>query len=325
MELWTVKSDVVVTCDEKGYITPENLNFDHCTFINVHSINDFKEALTKCVKKESVGKITLQSSYILELPADSFDNFTSLMELDANGLSMTKITEAFKSPERGHPFEKIDMYNNSLTYIDELTFQTLETLKILNLEFNHIESIHEKAFEKTKLNQLILSNNRLQNIIFLNHIPKIIDLDLSFNNIGGHLHRANTFSNLNTLKKLNLSSIGFSRIPVFGLFSPLLNLENLDLSKNGIKNLNIIALYSMSNLRYLDLSNNKIRDIHHVLKFKHVFPEIERIDLSGNEILCHQLVDYFLVIENVNTKIVSKAVDYDRPNVKGVRCLMTNI
>lgn len=333
MALWTVNSDVEVSCRDR-YEYTSNSYIYRCKFSNINSLDDFKKALEKCVHKEKVKTLTFKSSNLPEILGSSFNEFTSLLELDASGLGLknvSKISINSKLPDYdgdddaddhspSSPDSKIDLSNNSLTTIDELTFFGLKKLSTLNLGFNQIESIHDTAFYQLELYELLLNNNNLKNIHFIDSFFQVKELDLSYNNIGNL--GGNLFSRRNSLKKLNLSSTGINQT-TYGLFSPLLVLENLDLSKNHLPIFYIHHFYGMENVRRLDMSNNHISTIQHVTRFKHVFPQLERLILSGNEIPCLSLIEYFFAIESKETKIIAghKQEDYVRPNIKGVNCL----
>lgn len=154
----------------------------------------------------------------------------------------------------------------------------VETLKFIN---NGIKTYWPDPFSDTPtLKRLSLSQNDLVEVtpdLFTN-IDYLEELDLSYNKLQNF--NPFDFKHLKHLKRLNLQSNQIKKIPVEAL-QPLVALEDLDLSKNGIYDLILPKdTNALSGLKRLSLSGNRIRSI-----VKSSFPvdnNIELLDLSNN-------------------------------------------
>lgn len=376
-----VKSEENVVCSY------DNRSYGQCIITNVESIEEFKKTIEDLKKlydrwQTFVNNIEIRSSNFIELPAGSFDNFTSLRDISARNTGLVKISTEFKTPRTSERSSlDIDFSCNHLKEIDEHTFRHVKTIKSLNLTFNQIVHIHDKAFDGVQIEQLLLSDNFIKSIEFVNQISILRLFSVSRNNVekfncvnhesvqiiaeenfnmkdilltncGAHVnfHRCpslsniqikndnismslnlsdcnlqkrkeiNTFTQFQHLKILNLSSTGISEIS-FGLLSSNYNLEKLEISSNDFSYvLDIFNFFPMRNLRFLDISDNRIEYIKNVEKFQQVFPRIDSVDLQDNRFNCSGLVTYFMLIEREGTKIVSKRREIDHKNIRGIKC-----
>lgn len=100
---------------------------------------------------------------------------------------------------------------NEISRIDDpMTFINLDSLEILNLANNFIESIHESVFKTAKnLKAIILKNNRIKELpdTLFQNMNKLVNIDLSHNLI--EFVPVNAFRGSST-KNLNLSDNRFS-------------------------------------------------------------------------------------------------------------------
>ncbi|CAH2037058.1 unnamed protein product, partial [Iphiclides podalirius] len=157
----------------------------------------------------------------------------------------------------------------------------VETLRFSN---NAIKTYWPDPFSDVpNLKRLSFSQNELVEItpdLFTN-IESLEELDLSYNKLA-NLNPLD-FTLLRGLKRLNLQSNLLKKIPV-GALEPMLVLEDLDLSKNGIYDVLLRRVESepFKVVKRLSLSGNRIRSVT-----KESFPvnnSIELLDLSNNVI-----------------------------------------
>ncbi|NXU54902.1 TLR3 protein, partial [Turnix velox] len=174
-----------------------------------------------------------------------------------------------------------------LLHIDKLTFQGLQetNLTILNLSQNSLSSVEDDSFQwLSRLRDLNLKNTNirissrlfyglssLKNLNLMNSVTGKIE-DFSFhwlkdleylimdnNNFPGIT--ANTFTGLNNLKYLSLSYCNFNLQRITNkTFSSLANsrLQVLNLTKTRISTIGSGAFSSLGHLRVLDLGLNEI-------------------------------------------------------------------
>ncbi|XP_026728988.1 leucine-rich repeat-containing G-protein coupled receptor 5-like [Trichoplusia ni] len=155
----------------------------------------------------------------------------------------------------------------------------VETLKFTN---NIIKAYWPDPFsEVPNLKILSFSHNDLTAItpdLFTN-IEGLEELDLSYNKLSDF--NPIDFKQLRHLKRLNLQSNNLKRVPLDAL-QPMVALEDLDLSKNGIFDLLLQRneVENLARLKRLNLNDNRIRSIT-----KDTFPannSLELLVLSNN-------------------------------------------
>lgn len=136
----------------------------------------------------------------------------------------------------------------------------IETLRFSN---NAIKTYWPDPFsEVPNLKRLSFSQNELAEItpdLFTN-IDGLEELDLSYNKLA-NLNPLD-FKSLHNVKRLNLQSNLLKKIPV-GALEPMVLLEDLDLSKNGIYDLLLRRIESepFKVVKRLSLSANRIRSV----------------------------------------------------------------
>uniref|UniRef100_UPI00398EE0AA toll-like receptor 7 n=1 Tax=Pristiophorus japonicus TaxID=55135 RepID=UPI00398EE0AA len=191
------------------------------------------------------------------------NDFTDLVELEILDLS-GNCPRCYNAPFPCQPCPApgyIDIPLNA--------FQTLNKLKILRLHSNSLTVVPSSWFQNTSnLQMLDLSQNFLQKEIalatFLKHLPKLEEIDLSFNYelklYAKHLNLSNSFSNLESLQSLRIRGYVFNDLRGRQL-NPLLGLRKLkllDLGTNFIKVADLQVFTKFRALQVINLSENKI-------------------------------------------------------------------
>ncbi|CAM4415090.1 unnamed protein product [Caretta caretta] len=194
-----------------------------------------------------------------------------VQEHDLNDLYNLEILDLSGNCPRCYnaPFPCTPCPNNAPIWIHHKAFDALKELKILRLHSNSLHNVPSSWFKNTKnLKVLDLSQNFLAKEIgeacFLNFIPNLVELDLSFNFelqvYSSFLNLSKTFSSLTHLEILRVKGYVFRELSQENL-RPLLHLRNLtvlDLGTNFIKLANLSMFKKFPSLKMIDLSVNKI-------------------------------------------------------------------
>ena len=164
---------------------------------------------------------------------------------------------------------------------------TLYNLKYLALDGNRIENLCNQYCHHswlslnnmTKLKHLSLSGNQISEIESDSFVEtsNLINLDLSDNKIT--TIRRDTLRPLTMLQVLSLSGNQFITLPDF---SPLSNIQQLNLDRNNLLRIPAGTFSNFSVLKNLSLSDNKISNVE-----KHAFfnlISLEELYLSNNKI-----------------------------------------
>lgn len=178
-------------------------------------------------------------------------------------------------------FEKLNYLRLMNTHIGKhfLRFQFPDSLEILSLEVNQIESIDQVKFPKSLVN-LGIGSNKIK-VVYKPKFPPTIKtihftennisrVDLSTNHIGQPLQiktlylNYNKISNLKNVKiPLNLVILNFDNCHIQTLLDIEFGktIEELSFSGCDIKELKNITFENESRLKYLCLSGNQLRSI----------------------------------------------------------------
>ncbi|XP_016918416.2 leucine-rich repeat-containing G-protein coupled receptor 4-like [Apis cerana] len=187
--------------------------------------------------------IHLENNMIQELIADDFRNVESLY-LDKNPLRNLWFNAKYTNL-------KILSLSNSLHNID-ITEINIPSLKTLDLSQNQISFIHEQMFKNIPfLEDLILSENKLLKFPNLFYLSNLKTLSLAYNLIS----EIKNINQLNSLKILNLQGNQINNIDKMA-FLMLTELEFLDLSENKLQLLPLDWHDNLSKLKYLNLESN---------------------------------------------------------------------
>ncbi|GBM17852.1 Protein toll [Araneus ventricosus] len=208
-------------------------------------------------------------------------SFGNLYNLKALNLSFNEIsiitTDTFAGLTN---IEYLYLMNNKLVSVDENTFALNVMLKSLDLSANPLHVLPERLLHNlVNLAEFFCSECNLtkipQNLFF--NSTELTDIDFSDNEI--EIIPVKTFERQTLLSNVNLNYNKFTAIPDFENKSRLLVLH---LYQNELLSINPNLSKGAPNLRYLNVSENKIQYLSddHV---KH-FTDLEIFDLSKNEI-----------------------------------------
>lgn len=164
--------------------------------------------------------------------------------------------------------------NNTSISIHPKAFDSLRQLKILRLHSTSLQKVDSNWFRNTiNLEVLDLSQNYLATEIkhadFLMFLPKLIQLDLSFNfnlrEYPTYLNLSKNFSNLSNLQVLRIRGYVFKELDHMALLKliHLKNLSVLDFGTNFIRNVNLTMFSQFPALKIINFSFNKISPLSH--------------------------------------------------------------
>ncbi|XP_015283171.1 PREDICTED: toll-like receptor 7 [Gekko japonicus] len=190
---------------------------------------------------------------------------------DLNYLHNLEVLDLSGNCPRCHnaPYPCEPCANNKSLLISPTAFASLKQLKFLRLHSTSLHHVNPKWFENTRnLERLDLSQNYLAKEIeeakFLNFLPNLLDLDLSFNyelqEYPTYLNLPRTFSNLTKLKYLRLRGYVFKtlNLDTVQYLRNLINLTELDFGTNFIRNADFNMFKDFPALQIINLSFNKI-------------------------------------------------------------------
>ena len=263
-----VLDDSVFRGQDGGFLhhTPHlqllNLSFNNISNIsNLFSSTPYSEDLD------------LSSNDIKQIPSGTFDAL--------NMLQLLNLSRAVSSGSLSglQQLNILDLTGCHLSTIPDEIFQETRELTHLYLARNHLTHFAKSIGSLSGLQLLQLNENRLATIERndFSQLASLTSLFMKYNEIKyipkGWLQRSPNVQEIymegNRIEEIEL-----------GAFAGLRNLEILDLSKNNITDLSIV-LYSLPNLQYIFLNNNKITSINRF----HFPPSTKVLFLQFNKIV----------------------------------------
>uniref|UniRef100_A0A3Q1BK86 EGF-like domain-containing protein n=2 Tax=Amphiprion ocellaris TaxID=80972 RepID=A0A3Q1BK86_AMPOC len=223
--------------------------------------------------------IATQNLYIFQngIVTLSQDDFNGLMELELLDLSQNELAEIPDGVfEMLSKLKNLDLSSNHITHISKDSFSGLVQLERLYLHANRIQSIHLEAFDGLEmLLELKLQGNQLTSLPSL-HFPRLLLLDLSYNNIPtlgpSDLHTPH-------LEALKVASLGLTSVDE-DLIASLKNLHELDISLNQLAEVpQALKQDSLKGLIRLILAANPLGELR-VEDFQKL-TGLQELDLSG--------------------------------------------
>ena len=208
-------------------------------------------------------ELHLIDSNIKVIRSNAFYHVPSVSRLDLSGNKITRIeVDAFR--EIGKSLLYLKMSHALHIYeLPNIPFQTLTSLRVLDLSDNHIRSVPLDTFHKmNQLEKLHLQDNEIKSFktgtFHSQANPRLQVLDLSFNHIEEIQYDMFRFESLevlhlddNRIKKMEARS-----------FVEMRNLKCLTLEGNKISNLEDETFQNLHSLRWLNLAYNKLSNLN---------------------------------------------------------------
>lgn len=204
--------------------------------------------------------------------------------------------------ELGAELDELDLIGWNLNGFTLNRNKQIIGLSICTSKIENLNRIIYQLRALKSLTELILNNNRLDDISILSELKSLTGLSLNNNNISD----ISSLKDLKNLTELNLSS---NRINNISSLRELKNLTELFLDDNQISD--ISSLKELMNLVKLNLSNNQIKDIS---------PLSELYDLKYLIIVSNQLGDIFPLKELKNLLELNLSHNQIK-DISSLRCL----
>ncbi|KAK2715255.1 toll-like receptor 6 [Artemia franciscana] len=231
-----------------------------------------------------IESIDLSRNQLSSLPSSLFENFKNLQEVNLSNNMIVAVPSKLLSKQdkllaldlshnqlTSHWLQQdclkglfqlviLKLSNNKLTHVDSQLFSDLQSLQILHLDNNLIESLPNSAFSSLiNLHTLSISNNKLARLDAraLLGLPLLTSLYLDRNGLS-YIH-PNAFRNLTNLQELSFSGNALKEVP--SALRDLNRLKTLDLADNSIEELKNGSFPGISGLFAMKLSGNRIRSI----------------------------------------------------------------
>ncbi|CAH1265223.1 TLR7 [Branchiostoma lanceolatum] len=200
---------------------------------------------------------------------DSLEAIKGLRDLKALSLRSVQAIRANSFTAFSY-LQRLRLSEGSLETLPDRAFSGLSSLTHLNMHDNHISTLPLGAFEGlSSLDHLDLSKNRLETSEA--QLPETLDyLDLSHNNLNNdvsswHLRRCSNpisfnFEGVKSVRYLNMS---YNKLAFVDIACYPGSVVVLDLQHNGIYyvgGIDINPVFVINSLKYLDLSNNVIKN-----------------------------------------------------------------
>ncbi|XP_078088551.1 toll-like receptor 7 [Mustelus asterias] len=209
---------------------------------------------------ETLSSLYLRKNRIQTINQEDFHHLSDLEFLDLTG----NCPRCYNAP---YPCEPCPG-NNSI-HIHPYAFQKLPKLQTLILSSNCLRKIQSSWFQNfTSLKVLHLELNFLVGEIatgdFLNYLPRLEELDLSFNykitSYADQIVLSRNFIKLVSLRQLRIEGYVFKELKSQDL-APLYRLSNLtvlNLATNFIKQVDLTIFKHLPSLKVINLSENRI-------------------------------------------------------------------
>ncbi|CRH03828.1 leucine-rich repeat protein [Plasmodium relictum] len=182
-----------------------------------------------------------------------------------------------------HTYIKIINLSNLYMPLNFLDFSGFENLKILNLSNNGIENLNDLKLPK-ELKVLNVKNNKLSSIEFLSEFLEIEKIVLDNNEL-------KNINKINLLKKLKILRCSHNKITNLPLFQNL-NLMEINIHNNLIKDItHLILIKNKKSLISINIYNNKINFLNLDIYLIHIFPNL--LILNNNYVEKKQNIEKF--------------------------------
>lgn len=275
---------------------------------NGHERAQVEDILSKCQEKDrnQVFEVDLHACKLTRIV--KCHNFPKLRILD---VSCNQI-EVIRALDKNLELKELKLYSNRITRIEGLEkltelcslqlqdnklsklgngLQNCKKLRSLRVDCNEILSISISEIAPcSKLTYLNISQNRLNDISFLNCLPLLEDCSVSGNKV-------DKIPDLGRCKRLHELDLSYNKITRISGIKSLTVVSVIQLEHNEIKNLDVSGV--VKSLEELYIAGNRLTNVK---KLPALFPSLEVLDISSNAVenleeLCQTLHNCTMIRE----------------------------
>lgn len=294
---------------------------------------------------EQLKDLKLSGNLLREIPDELFYPLKNLeiINMESNDLEHLHKKTFLKNEK----IKTIKLYKNNLLEFniqvahDSLCFINVDNNSInhFQLQVHHVHRLVEES-DDCVINGIHASNNRIAQFsvtegfivptLYLDN-NQLTDLTsiISLNGLRKLYISTNPLQHLTLrdlhkaagLRALGLQNLSFSSFDP-DLFVKFGDLEELDLSSNQFKDINVATLYEpLPNLVKLAMAENPLKNIN-VDKLLEKFPNLVQVDIRGTYIKCERLEEIVqeFGVRNITLVVPIKPLDSDEDNVNGITC-----
>ena len=270
------------------YDLSSKLNFNYLTDLileNIGLIDDNIQSLFNLIKKNNSLKNTLKKISLRNNNISIFDPCKGMIDVKS------KIEEILGLSN----LEILDLSNNKLVFIGSKIMHALDKIKLINLTNNNIvfPSVYTSFIKMSKKKSFLVLLTK--NYALINHKNREEYIDYLLNIL------PKIDYGLDTISLINLyTSQFYEKMKPINLCKYNNTLIELDISYGSFKDSDLKNLFksnfALENLKYLNLSKNKLTDKFLDILVENDFPnqfsKLKKLDLSGNMLQFKQAINY---------------------------------
>ena len=270
------------------YDLSSKLNFNYLTDLileNIGLIDDNIQSLFNLIKKNNSLKNTLKKISLRNNNISIFDPCKGMIDVKS------KIEEILGLSN----LEILDLSNNKLVFIGSKIIHALDKIKLINLTNNNIvfPSVYTSFLKMSKKKSFLVLLTK--NYALINHKNREEYIDYLLNIL------PKIDYGLDTISLINLyTSQFYEKMKPINLCKYNNTLIELDISYGSFKDSDLKNLFksnfALENLKYLNLSKNKLTDKFLDILVENDFPKqfskLKKLDLSGNMLQFKQAINY---------------------------------
>ena len=278
------------------YDLSSKLNFNYLTDLileNIGLIDDNIQSLFNLIKKNNSLKNTLKKISLRNNNISIFDPCKGMIDVKS------KIEEILGLSN----LEILDLSNNKLVFIGSKIIHALDKIKLINLTNNNIvfPSVYTSFIKMSKKKSFLVLLTK--NYALINHKNREEYIDYLLNIL------PKIDFGLDTISLINLyTSQFYEKMKPINLCKYNNTLIELDISYGSFKDSDLKNLFksnfALENLKYLNLSKNKLTDKFLDILVENDFPnqfsKLKKLDLSGNMLQFKQAKNYQNFFEKYN-------------------------
>lgn len=304
-------------------ISVENVTF--CALSRLEDIDASKNILTELpsymfAECYNLLELTLSENNLTKLRGDVFKKLTSLKKLDLSSNKIEVLIGDVFEPLVN--LETLRLNNNRIRIIDDDLFAHNHNLQVLFLSYNLLETIQHGSFWKLKrLQTLDIGNNNELKSIDLTQMDRLqtVEVDqasLTMIYIPTNISQINASGNKITRiqadanSKLNILRLSGNRIHNLTDLSQLDQLNYLDLSDNGLTDIDFSCFSRIKNLTQLIINGNPFKQLNSTALLLYL-PALQLLELSTDLIDADIKVELLEHVKKSNRQI---SISYQTDN-----------